>query len=93
MPANALSFDLYSGEGLEVTVSDGVYSLSKELLKTSIDVSPFAGKEVTISFLLTKGGSDGVDVIGFSLVPEPEAWVLLGVGLAGLFAWRQCKMP
>jgi hypothetical protein len=87
VPENALTFDWYEGAGLELRISDGVRTLTAVGNPGSMNISQFAGKEVTISFLQRSGSVSSVDVIGFSLVPEPETWALLGAGLVGLFAW------
>jgi len=88
VPENAVTFDLYALSVAAMTISDGDRTLSG---LTSINVTQFAGKEVTISFFVPSGGYGSLDVVGFILVPEPETWALLGLGVAGLFAWRQCK--
>ncbi len=81
------------GTAIELAISDGVRTLTAVGNPGPMNVSQFAGKEVTISFLNWSGGVDGVDVIGFSLVPEPETWTLLGVGMVGLLAWRHYSKP
>lgn len=91
VPENALTFDWYAGTGLYLTIGDGIREVSAVGNPGPLNVSQFAGKEVTISFRLPSGGADAVDVIGFTLVPEPETWALLGVGMVGLFAWFRYK--
>ena len=62
-----------------------------------VDVSPWAGETVELRFTIKAGldsgyGSLGLDNIRFSnvpLVPEPQTWALLGVGLAALRWWSR----
>jgi hypothetical protein len=53
--------------------------------RSIIDVSPYAGKEVALEFLVESGWSIRFDILGFVPVPEPSTWALLGVGAAALF--------
>lgn len=91
VPENALTFDWYEGTALEVSITDGVRTLYTAGNPGQIDVSSFAGNEVTISVFQRSGGMSFFDVIGFGLVPEPEMWALVGVGLVGLFIYFRCK--
>ena len=49
-----------------------------------LDVSPFAGQEISLEFLVRSGDSTRFDIFGFTSVPEPSTWALVGVGGAGL---------
>ena len=54
-----------------------------------IDVSRWAGQTVDLEFRLEPGNSGRLDVLGFTSVPEPSTWALLGLGAATLL-W-QCR--
>ena len=54
-----------------------------------IDVSRWAGQTVEFEFRLEPGNSGRLDVLGFTSVPEPSTWALLGLGAAALL-W-QCR--
>lgn len=55
-----------------------------------IDVSRYAGREVSIEFGFGVGTGSRFDIFGFTQIPEPTACVLFGVGAAGLvLAYRQ----
>jgi hypothetical protein len=49
-----------------------------------IDVSGYAGREVSIEFGFGPGFGGTFDIIGFTQIPEPSTCVLFGVGAAGL---------
>ncbi|HAB19160.1 MAG TPA: PEP-CTERM sorting domain-containing protein [Verrucomicrobiota bacterium] len=52
-----------------------------------LDVTSLAGKEVTLEFVLQPGLAAEFDVVGFTSVPEPFTWALLGLGL-GALVWQ-----
>jgi hypothetical protein len=61
----------------------------------ALDVSPYAGQEIKLEFLFPAGGIDyrnhyEFDIAGFTAVPEPGVWALLGLGGAAFVArrWR-----
>ncbi len=45
-----------------------------------LDVTRFAGQEVSLEFVLRYGGSARFDIFGFTPIPEPSTWALCGVG-------------
>ena len=51
-----------------------------------IDVSRYAGREVTIDFGF--GVSSRFDIFGFTSVPEPSTWALFGCG-AVIMGWMK----
>ncbi len=53
-----------------------------------IDVSPYSGQEVKLEFLVRPGDSIRFDVLGFTSVPEPSTWALVGCGGMALWAMR-----
>ena len=52
-----------------------------------VDVSRWAGQEVNLEFSLGAGASSELDIFGFTSVPEPSTWALLGLGAAAL-VWQ-----
>ena len=52
--------------------------------RSIIDVSPYAGQEVNLEFLVSSGDSIRFDILGFVPIPEPSTWALLGTGLAAV---------
>ncbi|HAB19161.1 MAG TPA: PEP-CTERM sorting domain-containing protein [Verrucomicrobiota bacterium] len=52
-----------------------------------LSVAPYAGKEVTLEFALPPGGAAEFDIIGFTTIPEPSTWALLGFGLV-VVVWQ-----
>jgi hypothetical protein len=103
VPVDALSFQFIGRTSgiLPPTERFGVFINGQELdpfmLASSpnfntfgVDISPFAGQEVTLritSFRLpTEPNALRLDALTFSpvAVPEPSAWALLGLGLATL---------
>jgi hypothetical protein len=50
-----------------------------------VDVSRYAGQTIDLEFLVPRGGSTRLDIIGWVAVPEPSTWALFGVGAALVF--------
>lgn len=59
--------------------------------RSIIDVSPYAGQEVNLEFLVESGWSIRFDILGFVPIPEPSTWALLGTGLAALLWFSRRK--
>lgn len=80
----------------EAEVTGGLYA-STNIQSYSVRNMAVAGGD-TIDFIVGPGPDDnfGADSTGISVqisVPEPSAFVLLGIGAVGLFAWhRRCKL-
>ena len=70
---------------------DGVKIVDSRAFRApfNIDVSKYAGQEVTLEFELTKSGF--FDVMGFVPVPEPSTWALFSVGAAAMLGWVRRK--
>jgi hypothetical protein len=88
VPVGATSLDFLSSNAfneVEVTI-DGVQQLvgGSPNLQKQVDVRAFAGKEILLEFIIPEKLSVILDVRGFSVVPEPSAWALLGVGALAL---------
>jgi hypothetical protein len=66
VPANAIFFEWYEGTAFDLTISDGLRTLTAVGNSSPMNIAQFSGKEVTISFFLRSGGFGGVDVIGFA---------------------------
>ncbi len=52
--------------------------------RTVLDVSPYTGQNVSLEFLVRRNDSARIDVLGFTSVPEPSTWALLGLGAVAL---------
>jgi hypothetical protein len=57
----------------------------------ALDVSPYAGQEIKLEFVFPAGRHDyyEFDIGGFTAVPEPGVWALLGLGGAALLGGRR----
>jgi hypothetical protein len=55
-----------------------------------LNISGFAGQEVTLEFRFLPGASGRFDIYGFTQIPEPSTWALFGVGAAAM-AWMARK--
>jgi hypothetical protein len=53
------------------------------------DVSGYAGQEVNLQFVFGKSFSHSFDIAGFTTVPEPSSYALLGLGAALLWYHRR----
>ena len=60
-----------------------------------LPVSAYAGQEVELEFVLGPRTSLFFDIAGFTSVPEPSTWALLGLGGLAAFGWagRRRKRP
>ncbi len=54
-----------------------------------LDVTRFAGQEVSLEFVLRYGGSARFDIFGFTPIPEPSTWALFGVGATAMFLFAR----
>ncbi|HAB19163.1 MAG TPA: PEP-CTERM sorting domain-containing protein [Verrucomicrobiota bacterium] len=52
-----------------------------------LNVAPYEGKDVSLEFVLPPGLATRFDIVGFTSVPEPSTWALLGLGL-GALVWH-----
>ena len=60
--------------------------------ESGVDVSAYAGQEVTLEFSISNRGMglDDIQFSPFAVVPEPATWALLGLGLAG-WLWARAR--
>jgi PEP-CTERM motif len=56
-----------------------------------LDLSIYGGQGINLEFLVRAGESARFDIIGFTSVPEPSTWALLGVGTAAIFFFSRKK--
>ncbi len=86
IPADAVSFEIiHSGRGVVRIDGSIVSEFDSELHPNRvIDVVPFAGKEVDLEIAFYHGQGLSFDILGFTSVPEPSTWALLGLGAVAL---------
>jgi hypothetical protein len=58
-----------------------------------VDVSVFAGDEISLEFLIPEGSSYILDVFGFYPIPEPSTSFLLILGSVSLLVVRRKRFP
>lgn len=87
IPADAATLGFFGAGYVEVRINGQLLGNTSE--HSSINVSPWAGQAVNLEFLIPEPMSARFDVFGFTPVPEPETWALLGVGLATLLWWQR----
>lgn len=92
IPLTARTFRLYDFSTVYVEIGNGEHRVTGRGDNGPIDVSRFAGEDVTITLEFPRGGHGGVDIIGFGMVPEPKSLLLLGVGFAGILILRRRDM-
>ncbi len=56
-----------------------------------LDLSIYGGQGINLEFLVRAGESARFDILGFTSVPEPSTWALLGVGTAAIFFFSREK--
>ncbi len=94
IPANAVTLEIFhTGHGV-VRIDGSVVSRfdSDVSFRPTVDVAPYAGKEVTLEFAFYHGQELVFDIVGFTSVPEPSTWALLGLGAVALGIWGRRKV-
>lgn len=81
IPPNAIGLSIYAGGGVTIGINGETYYGA--FSGRPIDVSSFAGKDVDLRIEIP-AGSVLVDIFGFTYVPEPSTWALLGTGMLAL---------
>lgn len=90
IPVGTAGLHIFSNDRIDMRINGEAVSDPRIgfLADPVIDVSRYAGREVTIEFGFGLGGT--FDIFGFTQVPEPSTWALFGCGAAGLvLAYRQ----
>ena len=81
VPIKARTLEWGDFSSLAVSVSDGATRVTGKPQDKRIDIAQFAGRPVEISFVYNADSRGGIlDVIGFTLVPEPGSASLLLAG-------------
>jgi hypothetical protein len=81
IPADAsrLDVDVHS-EAVQFFINGQSRSAYSDFLYRGIDVSDWAGQVATLEVVFPRGYGGYFDIAGFSRVPEPSTWALMGVG-------------
>jgi len=85
IPADAAGLRFFGGGYVQMFVNGE--RAGDSTFPVPVDVSRWAGQEVDLEFLVRAGDSARLDVLGFTNVPEPSTWALLGLGAAAL-VWQ-----
>jgi hypothetical protein len=88
IPADAIGLQMESVGFVQVYVNGTLASDLGNPFSASrrIDVAPFRGQSVKLEFVVAPGMGTAMDILGFTSVPEPSKWVLMGLGLAACAA-------
>jgi hypothetical protein len=87
IPKDATGISYFSGERSLKVFADG------ELVGDQngfADLSGFSGRDVKLEFRFTKAYASVFDIYGFTTVPEPSEYAMLGLGL-GVIGWQAWK--
>ena len=85
IPADAAGLRFFGSGYVQMFVNGELAGDS--IFPVPVDVSRWAGQEVNLEFSLGAGASSELDIFGFTSVPEPSTWALLGLGAAAL-VWQ-----
>lgn len=88
IPVGTAGLHIFAGDRIDMRINGEKVSDPRLgfLADPVIDVSRYAGREVTIDFGF--GVSSRFDIFGFTQVPEPSTWALFGCG-AVIMGWMK----
>jgi hypothetical protein len=86
IPAGADGLSVWANGGVYAKINGIQIGLANPSISpiTTLDVSAFAGKTVTLSFEVRDYSITRFDILGFTYAPEPSTWALSGVGVSTL---------
>jgi hypothetical protein len=92
IPLDAIGISVYGGANIEGYLNGNLLGFIDPTSgkPTTWDVSSYQGKEVELSFHVKHGSIRDFDIIGFTTVPEPSEFAMLGLGF-GLMGWQCWK--
>lgn len=92
IPANAIGISVYGGANIEGYLNENLLGFIDPTSgkPTTWDVSSYQGKDVELKFHVKPGSIRDFDIIGFTTVPEPSEFAMLGLGF-GLMGWQCWK--
>lgn len=90
IPPNATGFRFFTTGTVELRINGEAVGVGDPFITAypEINVSRFAGQTVDLEFSIGKDVGLQFDIFGFTQIPEPSTWMLLGVGAAGL-VWQR----
>ena len=86
IPADAIGLELFGSAYGDVLIDGVVIGTTYDGRPRPLDISRFAGQEVTLEFYFGSGASGRFDIYGFTQIPEPSTWALFGAG-AMVMGW------
>ncbi len=82
VPSGAIGLSIFAADSARVFIDGHEYFNAINGLP--INVSSLAGQTVDLKIELPQFGAARVDIFGFTYVPEPSTWALLGTGMVAL---------